>query len=263
MFCINCKSQKPNSLSEDKASTIQKKSNSMYQIPIVNSDFEKFNFQKTKVEYLANLKKRGDLQNPKADSYSYYYDEKIENRIINKYYNETKKDGVIYATESIFYDNSPFVIKKTFYPNGNIKEKGLYILQGNVYKGIWYYFDENGKLTHSIDNDKPYKFRWEDIEKFMIDHNIPILLGYKDKFGSTEVNRTSALLFPASSVTDATLTTEKAVWTISWRGETFNQYYSATLDGENGKILYRSKYWLSQEGEEVPEPIVEDFTDKK
>lgn len=264
---LSCKGQEPKTDLEKKIITITA---SMFYIPKVNSNFEKFDFKKTKEESLKNLKKKGDIQNPEAKLYSYNYFEIIDNdiTIYRDYFEVRKKEDIKKFSENnpleiIYYADSPFEIRKTFYPNGNIKEKGLYILQGNVYKGMWYYFDENGKLTHTIDNDKPYKFTWEDIAKFMINNDIPVLLGYKDKFGSTEVNRASPLLFPESSVTEAALTTEKPVWSMTWKGETFNQYYSVTLDGENGKMLNRSKYWLSQEGEEVPEPIVEDFTDKK
>lgn len=258
---LSCKGQEPKTDLEKKITT---KTTPMFYIPKISSNFEKFDFKKTKEEYIKN---KGELPDSETRQQTYRYEEKINNNeIVLRIYSEIihKKDieefGESYPLEYIYYDNSPFEIRKTFYPNGNIKEKGLYILQGNVYKGMWYYFDENGKLTHTIDNDKPYKFTWEDIAKFMVDNNIPILLGYKDKFGSTDVNRASPLLFPESSVTEAALTTEKPVWSMTWKGETFNQYYSVTLDGENGKMLYRSKYWLSQEGEEVPKPIIEDFT---
>ncbi|ANF51910.1 hypothetical protein A0O34_15940 [Chryseobacterium glaciei] len=255
---LNCKGQEPKKGLEKNGITILKTA-TMYYIPTINSNFEKFEFQKTKEKYI-----KTDLISSENDKVyngtSYKLEEKIDNRHVIKYYGLLENGKIINPYELTYFDNSPFEIRKTFYPNGNIKEKGLYILQGNVYKGIWYYFDENGKPTHSIDNDKAYNFRWEDIEKFMIENKIPILLGYKNKFGSTEVNRASPLLFPESSVKDAALTVEKPMWSIIWKGETFNQYYMIVLDGNTGKILYRKKYWVSEEGENVPEPIIENFT---
>ena len=61
----------------------------------------------------------------------------------------------------LYYEEIPskslYSITKVYYPNGNIKKKGV----GYVYffkKGTWYYYDENGKLIEEINHDAPFKF---------------------------------------------------------------------------------------------------------
>lgn len=263
---LSCEGQKLTKVL-NKSDTLTKKAISMYYTPNVNSNFEKFDFQKTKEKYLQDLKKRGDLQNPKANAYSYNYTEKIEDgKTIYRDYFEVrnkkniKEFGESYPLEVIYDDNSPFAIKKTFYPNGNIKEKGLFIVSGNFYKGIWYYFDESGKLIHTIDNDKLFGFSWEEVEKFMTENKISMPLGNAYVHGKTIIERSSTLLYPKSSERDVPQKSLKA-WEITWKGEERNQYYSVTLDGDSGKILYKKKYWAEEEpGDNVPEPIIEDFT---
>lgn len=56
--------------------------------------------------------------------------------------------------------NSYFYLKKIFYPNGNIAAKGLGFVYEGFKKGIWYYFDENGKVTEK-DHDLPFTFTFE------------------------------------------------------------------------------------------------------
>lgn len=255
---LNCKGQETKNGSQKK-DTIISQTKTMFYIPIINPNFEKFDFQKTKEEFLKNLKKKGDLQNPDANAYSYYYDEKMDNRIISRYYNETKKEGIIYATETVFYDNSPFAIVKIFYPNGNIKEKGVNIVSGSVFKGLWYYFDEEGKAIKTIDYDKFFQYNWEDIEKYMGENKILMPLGNKNINGKTIISRSYTSVFKDSPNPSKNAST----WSITYQeGNNSNQYCEIILDGNTGKLLYRKKYWLSQEGEEVPEPNIEDFTKK-
>ena len=62
--------------------------------------------------------------------------------------------------------NSYFFISKIYYLNGNIKAKGLYFVYNGFQKGLWYYFDEQGNLTDSIDHDKPFRFTFEQVLAF-------------------------------------------------------------------------------------------------
>ena len=73
--------------------------------------------------------------------------------------------------------NSYYRITKIYYPNGNIKMKGLSANTGRFQKGIWYEFDEQGNLFKEIDYDKPFKFTFEDILKFCEKQNIKIEKG--------------------------------------------------------------------------------------
>ncbi|KMQ61257.1 hypothetical protein ACM39_17725 [Chryseobacterium sp. FH2] len=264
-IAFGCKGQEPNK----KSDTLIRKSKEMYYIPNINSNFETFDFKRTREETLKIPSQAAALQDSEAKEKGYYYEGKLdENRSIYRSFFEIMgenkkfiiKPGEYDPLEIIYYNNSPFMIQKTFYPNGNIKEKGLKIVKGNVYKGTWYYFDENGKLTHTIDNDKLFGFSWEDVEKFMEEQKIPMLLGNANHSGNS-INRWSPLIYPQSSEKDSTQKAGRKLWRITWRGDSFNQYFEIVLDGDTGKMLTRKKYWVKEEpGDNVPEPIIEDFT---
>lgn len=259
LYVLSCKGQEPKNAVQ-KTDTLMPKTKSMYYIPNVNSSFEKFDFQKDKEKYT----KTSLIYSSNNEEYlgtSYDFEEKIDDKTIIKYYGLLKNGKIITPYETTFYNNSPFATRKTFYPNGNIKEKGLYIVSGNFHKGIWYHFDESGKLTHTIDNDKIFGFSWEQVEKFMEENKIPMPLGDAYIHGKTEIYRSSPLLYPQSSVTDPIFKSDKKLWSITWNGGEFNLYYNVVLEGDSGKMLTRKKYWVKDEpGDHVPDPIIEDFT---
>ena len=62
--------------------------------------------------------------------------------------------------------DSYFFLNKAYYFNGNIREKGLFFIYDGFRKGMWYYFDEQGNLTDSIDHDKPFRFTFEQVLAF-------------------------------------------------------------------------------------------------
>lgn len=249
---FSCKGQ------ELKKVTLIQKKGYMYYIPNVNPSFETFNFQKDKEKYtktdLIYSNNSGDYSGT-----SYNLELKTDNQTIIKYYGLLESGKIINPYEFIYYDNSPFMIQKTFYPNGNIKEKGLKIVKGNIYKGTWFYFDEKGKLINTINNDKLFGFSWEQIEKFIEENKIEMLLG-NGYHGHNSINRWSPFLYPQSSETNSTQKVDRNLWSITYKGEGWNQYFEVVLDGDTGKILKRTKYWVSEEGEDVPEPIIEDFS---
>jgi len=249
---FSCKGQ------ELKKVTLIQKKDYMYYIPNVNPSFETFNFQKDKEKYtktdLIYSNNNGDYSGT-----SYNLELKTDNQTIIKYYGLLESGKIINPYEFIYYDNSPFMIQKTFYPNGNIKEKGLKIVKGNIYKGTWFYFDEKGKLINTINNDKLFGFSWEQIEKFIEENKIEMLLG-NGNHGHNSINRWSPFLYPQSSEKNSTQKVDRNLWSITYKGEGWNQYFEVVLDGDTGKILKRTKYWVSEEGEDVPEPIIEDFS---
>ena len=69
---------------------------------------------------------------------------------------------------------SYYRITKIYYPNGNIKSKGISANTGRFRKGIWYEFDERENLVKEVDYDQPFKFTFEDILKFCEKENIKI-----------------------------------------------------------------------------------------
>jgi hypothetical protein len=75
-----------------------------------------------------------------------------------------------------------FATYRDFDPKGNLREKGLAFnacgLSNGFRKGIWHYFDETGKLTKTIDHDKPFKFTFEDVLRFCKEEGIAVSGGY-------------------------------------------------------------------------------------
>ncbi|MGV0925391.1 hypothetical protein [Empedobacter tilapiae] len=84
---------------------------------------------------------------------------------------KTNSNSAIYLT----YSYSFFMIYKEFYKSGMIKTKGLkFNVWGGFKKGIWYYFNEEGKLVKETNYDEPYQFTFEDILKFCEKENIRV-----------------------------------------------------------------------------------------
>lgn len=255
---ISCKGQEPKKIAQ-KTDTLTQKAKSMYYIPTVNSNFETFDFQKDKEKYTKTGLAYYDEKSNGYTGASYKLEEKTENGTTIRDYGLLDNGMIINPYEFVYYDNSPFMIQKTFYPNGNIQEKGVKKVGGNIYKGVWYYYDKTGKLINTIDNDKLFGFSWEQIEKFMKENDIPMLLG-NVYHGHNSIRRWTPLLYPQSSEKDSTQKSGRNLWSITYKGEGWNQYFEVVLDGDTGKILKRTKYWVSEEGEDVPEPIIEDFS---
>jgi hypothetical protein len=67
---------------------------------------------------------------------------------------------------TIIPKNSLYYISKLFYPNSNIKCKGP-SFKDDCEIGIWYDFDEKGKLIKSTDLDEPYKLTIEHMLHFL------------------------------------------------------------------------------------------------
>lgn len=61
--------------------------------------------------------------------------------------------------------NSLFTNYYEFYNSGILKTKGVFYTR-DFSIGVWEYYDENGQLIKTVDYDKPYKFRWEDVKKY-------------------------------------------------------------------------------------------------
>lgn len=123
-------------------------------IPEIDNKFEQFD----SIKFNLSVKESPDILRQFQPNGNY-----IEMTIANsgKYYLETFKDTY-------------YMISKSYYPNGNIKKKGIGFNADAFQKGIWYEFDEEGKLIKEIDYDKPFKFTFEDILKFCEKENIKI-----------------------------------------------------------------------------------------
>ena len=67
--------------------------------------------------------------------------------------------------------DSPFTKYKLYYHTGVIKQKGL-LYEDSCEIGIWYDFDEKGKLIKVRDLDEPFKLTIEDILLFLKKNNL-------------------------------------------------------------------------------------------
>ncbi|WFB67220.1 hypothetical protein [Chryseobacterium sp. WX] len=178
-------------------------------IPKISNKFEKFDIDK----FSKSTKKETDVVREFLPNGNY-----IEMSMANsgKYYTESYKD-------------SYFMISKSYYISGNIKDKGIMfnVPWGAPFqKGIWYGFDENGKLIKEIDCDKPYKYTFEDILKFCEKEAIPITKGPVLK--STGFH----------TIISRRIENEKPIWEIEWLKKS-NRVENIILDGISGKVISR------------------------
>ncbi|CAD0224145.1 conserved protein of unknown function [Chryseobacterium sp. JV274] len=178
-------------------------------IPIIDNKFEKFDIDK----FSKSTKKETDVVTEFLPNGNY-----IEMSMANsgKYYTES-------------YKGSYFMLSKSYYPNGNIKHKGIMfnVPWGAPFqKGIWYEFDENGKLIKEFDYDKPYKYTFEDILKFSEKEAIPVTKG--PVLQSTGFH----------TIISRRIENEKPIWEIEWLKKS-NRVENIILDGISGKVISR------------------------
>ncbi|OBW41241.1 hypothetical protein AB670_02358 [Chryseobacterium sp. MOF25P] len=90
-------------------------------------------------------------------------------------------DELILFTRDITPKNSLFTLSKEYHPNRRLWMKYNRFVNGGFIKGVFYKYDESGKLTKAEDYDKPFKFTWEQVKKYIEqDLKLDIL---KDKVG--------------------------------------------------------------------------------
>lgn len=147
----------------------------------------------------------------------YTYSECDNNKRLLKHFSSfSNSKGEVYGHD---YSLNPFFgVYKSFYNNGMIKEKGAFCWFG-FKVGVWYYYNETGLATNSVDFDAGYKFGYADLFNFCAKRNIPLVRN--DNSASTKLSKSQ---------------TEK-VWQIQ-----YNFYMNGTvkyiqLDGETGEIL--------------------------
>lgn len=262
-LCFSCKSQiinKDFKLEEKEAVITNKKSN-MYYIPDVSSEFERFDFEENKNKYtkedLVLITDYGSVK-----GHLFILNINVNNKIVVKSFSKLENNEIKSINELTYYNNSPFFIRKEFYVNGNIKEKGLCIINGDFYKGTWYYYNEKGDLIHSINNDAFFKYSWENVVEFIKENDIVLSLGKPNgevKFSS--IKSTPTKLFPESSVKDSGQVVSIPLWTITWRnpGSSLNDYTEVILDGNTGRMIRRKKYTIAEGPNDKGTEEIENF----
>lgn len=117
--------------------------------------------------------------------------------------------------------NSLFTVHKEFNSKGVIIKKGVTFKNYGGALGMWYEFDDSGKLVKENDTDKDYRITFDDIVLYCKENNINL----NDQ--NTNLNR---------GINDET---KKVAWGIEYRGE-YNGKFGASiiieLDGTNGEI---------------------------
>ena len=137
------------------------------------------------LEIPVNQKTMETFTNEKFDIENYFkhYD-KISRTYEHESSNGTKIleadfDDSYYAT--LIAKNSLFATHKEYYKNGLLKSKWETFGEGGFIKGLRYEYDSKGKLIKVEDWDKPYKFTWEQVKKY-IEQDLKLDL-LKDKVG--------------------------------------------------------------------------------
>ncbi len=186
--------------------TAQKNLNKQVMFPEIDNKFEKFD--------IVTFEKESTLEKRTVTTESYFLEE------------DTQSSGYV----SVKYpNNSVFSIVKLFYKNGNIREKGIQFNNGSEY-GIWYKFDESGKLTEEENTDEGYQFSWDDVVEYCKKNKIKLAEGYPKGGWQTEIFKE----------TDGA----QNIWKITYQvaGELLNE---VTLDSNTGSELSKREIIFS------------------
>ncbi|SUV52415.1 Uncharacterised protein [Bergeyella zoohelcum] len=142
---------------------------------------------------------------------------------------ETETEYIIFTSAnsgygiSFLYKNNHFSCVKNFYTSKTIENKGIRFNNGSPI-GIWYYYDESGKLIKEEDTDIGYDFGPMEVVKYCKENKIVLPKGYQPTGYQTRVLKQE---FEG-----------KKVWRISYQiaGDKIQQIL---LDGKTGKELQK------------------------
>ena len=128
--------------------------------------------------------------------------------------------------------NSPYTKYKLYYHTGVIKQKGL-LYEDSCEIGIWYDFDEKGKLIKVRDLDEPFKLTIEDILLFLKKNNL-----------------NSERYFSINRSYDPS--TKKGTWSLLYNGTYKNKegLYRIMLDDQTKELEYVAQI-VGKEGEKL------------
>jgi hypothetical protein len=191
-----------------------------------------------------------------SDNYEKYFDSNKEIKIntptdsmykVLSFYNEKRPTEVleeynISINKSLKYDYEfkiKYIVRIKYYNNGNIKSYKVHLrdigLQLNFLEvGIWYDFDENGKVYKKIDHEKKYKTSLKDVFEIynnLIDENL--FLKEKDK--------NSPLMYYGNNIIDRfTNDIDDSYWILNL------PEYSVVIDDKSGNIIEKIN-WKDRE----------------
>lgn len=187
--------------------------------PVLNSASEVFDTSKFNSHQTELAVQNGDTIYQHHNSNSYYEKNRAGEEIKYFYKRGNTKDSPIIGYD---YSADPiFGIYKEFTSNGLLQVKGIYCWFGfNV--GLWFYYDQMGRLSKTIDYDKGYVFGTDSIFNFCKTHSISL---EKKKDGY------------ATAIRKRTMPTGKLIWTVSYASEDGFKIVTLTLDASNGEVL--------------------------
>ena len=175
--------------------------------PIINNKFETFHEIQSKLNFNKN-------------------EDAIRDFLPNGNYIEILTfSGEIQYTEA--FNNTYYSITKLYFSNYNIKIKGI-SFNNDFPIGIWYEFDEQGKLIKETNYDEPYKFTFEDVLQFCEKENIKV-----DKGPILQSTGYHTLIM--RYIDDDS---NKPCWEIKYLKK-YNRIEAIVLDGTTGEILSR------------------------
>jgi len=77
--------------------------------------------------------------------------------------------------EEITNKNSVFTKRRDYYLSGIIKLDSQYFHDSGFAKGTWIYYNEQGGVTKTEDNDAPFKdFPWEKVQEYLLNNGVNI-----------------------------------------------------------------------------------------
>ncbi|HXB07035.1 MAG TPA: hypothetical protein VNW04_07965 [Puia sp.] len=175
-------------------------------IPIVTSEFEKFDF--------SDYEKRKDGKSPLLPDGTYI-----------QYERESQRYFMI-----IQLKDSYFMVLKRFFANGNIEMKGVMINSGEARIGIWYTYNADGKLISQENMDQSFRFSFEKLFDLLKKEGIKLTMGHFNGGFHTRI--------------DKAVDKDGPRWVVQWLKDTSvmpNIIEDLTIDGRSGKILKREK----------------------
>ncbi|MDX6183222.1 hypothetical protein SGQ44_17820 [Flavobacterium sp. Fl-77] len=207
----SCKSQNEDQKEIEKIKQHYKMDNKHQYNNLVQGESETFNI------------KRFDESKNEAEDYNY----ELPNGLIIREFGD--QESGYYSETKI--KNSLFTIAKVFHTNSHIKSKGP-MFKDDCEIGIWYDFDESGKLIKELDLDKPFKIAIEDIIEYLKNNEAELFSSF------TSINRSYEQ------------ETKKAKWSLIYRGKYKDNLgmYMIEIDDSTAEIIKVVKI-LGKEGE--------------
>jgi len=165
-----------------------------------------------------------ELEKFDIGSFNKEVDEISGKRILNTEENYIEEDYQDPGYSRVIYNDShSFYILKLFFDNGDIHKKGIMFNNGSNY-GIWYEYNEEGKLISETNTDEGYDFDWQKIVEYCEKNSIKLTKGQPKSGGvDTEIYQNEL--------------EDRKVWQLTYYNYDTEQLFEVILDGKTGEEL--------------------------